>query len=403
MSASTSLEEDLKTLLTAINNLPPSSQSGRRDDPLGKYLTPGLTKGDDPKPVFPSHTDGAYVAFNREWERVFQKRPGDPDDKLQKLVSHGRGKHGLILAHATGVIDSTVNKDLDSAEEGENDSADDDADKSKKRKKPTTAKGKPNKKAKKAAAESGDEEPAKPKQKAKTAPAKTSKGAKDKSPEEDSDSSSSSEEDMAEQSASVKLTWALTQYRKPKNIMNGPNPMWKFDCRYCTKFRSSPRTDGIDAWAQETVKIKGSSNFIKHAEECDRRPPAQSWEQYQLARERKRQGLPALPVSSDPSPHEAERDMMSDFIRRGVENPAKAVTNGSYRRHLVEAIVEDDLAFSVAEKGGMLRLLNHLVPRGVNARVSHQTVRRNLDDLYKALQTKLRDMLKVLSVSSLNI
>jgi hypothetical protein len=169
------------------------------------------------------------------------------------------------------------------------------------------------------------------------------------------------------------------------------------------KFRSSPRTAGIDLWAEETAKIKGSSNFIKHAEECDRRPPTQSWEQYQLARERKRQGLPALPASSDPSPHEAERDMMSDFIRRGVENPATVVTNGSYRRHLVEAIVQDDLPFSIAEKGGTLRLLNHLVPRGVNARVSHQTVRRNLDDLYRALKTKLQDLLKVLSVSLLNI
>ncbi|KAJ6580783.1 hypothetical protein B0H19DRAFT_1251081 [Mycena capillaripes] len=75
------------------------AHSGRRDDPLRKYLTPGLTKGDNPKPAFPSHKDGAYFVFNQEWERVFQKQPGDPDDKLQKLVSHGRGKHGLILAH----------------------------------------------------------------------------------------------------------------------------------------------------------------------------------------------------------------------------------------------------------------------------------------------------------------
>ncbi|KAJ7679850.1 hypothetical protein B0H17DRAFT_1206356 [Mycena rosella] len=100
MSASTSLDEDLQTLLTAINNLSPSSRSGRRDDPLGKYLPPGLTKGNDPKPAFPTHKDSTYVAFNREWGRVFQRQPGDPDDKLQKLVSHGRGKHGLILAHA---------------------------------------------------------------------------------------------------------------------------------------------------------------------------------------------------------------------------------------------------------------------------------------------------------------
>jgi hypothetical protein len=108
MTASTSIDKDLETLLTAIKNLPAFAQSGRRDDPLGKYLTPGLTKGDNPKPACPSHKDGAYFAFNQEWERAFQKKPGDPDDKLQKLVSHGRGKHSLILAHAWAEHYATV-------------------------------------------------------------------------------------------------------------------------------------------------------------------------------------------------------------------------------------------------------------------------------------------------------
>ncbi|KAJ7859610.1 hypothetical protein B0H14DRAFT_2577042 [Mycena olivaceomarginata] len=110
MTASTSIDKDLETLLTAIKNLPTFAQSGRRDDPLGKYLTPGLTKGNNPKPACPSHKDGAYFAFNQEWERAFQKQPGDPDDKLQKPVSHGRGKHGLILAHACAEHYATVAK-----------------------------------------------------------------------------------------------------------------------------------------------------------------------------------------------------------------------------------------------------------------------------------------------------
>ncbi|KAJ7816424.1 hypothetical protein B0H14DRAFT_2602686 [Mycena olivaceomarginata] len=100
MAASPSIEEDLETLLTAIKNLPASAQSGHRSAPLGKYLTPGLTKSNNPEPTFPSHKDGAYFVFNHQWEHVFQKQPGDPDDKLQKLVSSGRGMHGLILAHA---------------------------------------------------------------------------------------------------------------------------------------------------------------------------------------------------------------------------------------------------------------------------------------------------------------
>ncbi|KAJ7357972.1 hypothetical protein DFH08DRAFT_437576 [Mycena albidolilacea] len=110
MAASTSIDKDLETLLTAIQNLPASAQSGRRNDPLGKYLTPGQTKGNNPRSVFPSHKDGAYFVFNHEWEHVFQKQPGDPDDKLQKLVSHGHGKHGLILAHAWARHYATVAK-----------------------------------------------------------------------------------------------------------------------------------------------------------------------------------------------------------------------------------------------------------------------------------------------------
>ena len=98
--AQQTLDGDLKALLTAIEGLPPSFQSGRRSDPLGTYLTPGLSDDGDPKPVFPVDEDGPYGTFNTAWERVFQKCPSDADDKLKKLVHHGRGKHGLILAHA---------------------------------------------------------------------------------------------------------------------------------------------------------------------------------------------------------------------------------------------------------------------------------------------------------------
>jgi hypothetical protein len=110
MAAQPSIEEDLKALEAAINNLPTSHRSGSRKGPLGKYLTPGQSKGDDPKPVFPAAKDGAYQAFNEGWEHVFQKLPSDPDDKLTRLVSHGRGKHGLILAHAWADHYATIAK-----------------------------------------------------------------------------------------------------------------------------------------------------------------------------------------------------------------------------------------------------------------------------------------------------
>ncbi|KAJ7892792.1 hypothetical protein B0H14DRAFT_3681165 [Mycena olivaceomarginata] len=226
-----------------------------------------------------------------------------------------------------------------------------------------------------------------PKPKSTVTATKTSKKVQDKLSEEDSDSSSeSSEEETAEQHTCIKLSWALLQYRDPKKAMNRKARVWKFCCCYCTKYRCSARTDGINEWAQETEKIRATSNFIKYLEDCDRCPPAQAWDQYQLARERKCQNLPPLSTSLDPSPYEGEQEMMSDFIQRGVENPAKVVTNSSYRKHLVEAIVKDDLAFSVAEKGGTLRLLTHLVPWGVKAGVPHQTVWRDIDALHGALK-----------------
>ncbi|KAJ6505371.1 hypothetical protein C8R45DRAFT_1070103 [Mycena sanguinolenta] len=91
-TSETSIAKDLETLHTAIKNLPASTQSGQRDNPLAQYLTSGLTKGDNPKPIFPTHKDGDYFIFNQQWERVFQKKPGNPADKLEKHVSCARAR-----------------------------------------------------------------------------------------------------------------------------------------------------------------------------------------------------------------------------------------------------------------------------------------------------------------------
>ncbi|KAJ7676361.1 hypothetical protein B0H17DRAFT_1238116 [Mycena rosella] len=66
------MDESLGRLRAAIDGLPASIRTGRRDGPLVKYLTPALSKDDEPQPVFPSHKDGPLVS---------------------------RGKHGLILAY----------------------------------------------------------------------------------------------------------------------------------------------------------------------------------------------------------------------------------------------------------------------------------------------------------------
>ncbi|KAJ7810200.1 hypothetical protein B0H13DRAFT_2384731 [Mycena leptocephala] len=76
--------EDLDKLLVAINSLPASCLTGRRDGPLANL----------------------YFSFNRKWERAFQKKPGDPPNKIQTLMCCG--KHGLILANAWAAHDAGV-------------------------------------------------------------------------------------------------------------------------------------------------------------------------------------------------------------------------------------------------------------------------------------------------------
>ncbi|KAF7348260.1 Reverse transcriptase-RNase H-integrase [Mycena sanguinolenta] len=464
-SSGASLEEDLKELMASIDKLPASCLTGRRDGPLATYLTPGISTSDkDPKPIFPSSSEGVYHSFNKEWERVFQIRPNNPAEKVASLVC--RGKHGLILAHAWAehyaprvneservlvqlrvqrlialikevsmkgfavkkntsreAPDSDVEADMDIAEGAEEPT---------KRKKKDSNSGSTMKKSKKTNKNGADDAPGnedgaddgkedapkkrkradkkstvKAKKKAKLATGNTSEKSKaptttkssrkvsSESSSESSDTDSpSSEEETAEHRASVKLTWALSQYSGPKKAARGKELLWKFTCRYCPKFRTCPRSEGVEKWADEIQKIKTTSNFITHAEECDRRPPAQSWEEYQVARERERKGLPVLPPSSGPSPYEVERGMMASFIQRGLDNPAKVVTNRSYRKNLVEAIVQDDLAYSFAEGGASLTLLTHLVPRGVKARIPHQTVRRDIGTLHGVLTRKLNKLIK---------
>ncbi|KAJ7868101.1 hypothetical protein B0H14DRAFT_3441495 [Mycena olivaceomarginata] len=217
-------DDDLAALLTAINNLPGSYQ------------------------------------IARQWEHVFQKLPTDPDDELTTLVRRGRGRNGLILAHdwaahyATVVtageknliqlrvqtllrlIAETVPSEDGVAPTSEGDEVHDEGDEdrtmaSRNRKKAT--KDKPKKKPKNTMGGSSDdaEQPkTRPTAKSKAKP-KAKSAAPDKS--DSSSGSSESEKETAEDFASVKLTWAISQYRKPIKFEKGAATLWKFVCRYC--------------------------------------------------------------------------------------------------------------------------------------------------------------------------
>lgn len=138
-----------------------------------------------------------------------------------------------------------------------------------------------------------------------------------------------------------------------------------------------------------------ASNFTAHAESCTSRPKQQSWEVFQASAARVLNGLPPLAEVTAPTPVDAQHDMMQAFIQRGIDNPAKSVTQRSYREHLTIAIVRDDLAFRLTENDGMFELLTHILPARVKARVSHQTIARDLKTLHDTLDKKLETMIKV--------
>jgi hypothetical protein len=53
---------------------------------------------------------------------------------------------------------------------------------------------------------------------------------------------------------------------------------------------------------------------------------------------------------------------MKDFGVRGHDNPEKIVTRKGFHKFMVKGIVEDDLPYSLGEKGGMSKLFKYLPP-----------------------------------------
>ncbi|KAF7296753.1 Reverse transcriptase-RNase H-integrase [Mycena indigotica] len=433
--------DDLQKLADAIEALPAAFRAGRRDGPVAKYLTPKLSGNeDDPEPEYPTGPDGIYATFNKPWERVFQVRAGqEPSERLQ-LVS--RGKYGLSLAHAWAkhyagiasedekvliqlriqqlvtLVESALKEDGEGKAKGGKNVA-----KGSKRKRVATdsdngsdlmeidepAEMSDPKTAKKKA-KSHDKVPATPTERqhrfkkgekeAREKAARKKQRESSQSSESSSESGGEDDEDEGPARLSAKAKWALSQFKKPRatdKTVKGTTEkaaIWKANCRHCNKFRTTTRTPGLNDFDKETLKLGVASNFISHAENCRNRPEDQSFERYKAEMERATQGLPPLPASESLTPLERQQAAMGQFVQRGIENPAKTITNRSYRQHLVEAIVEDDLSFCVAEGGGTLRLLNHIVPRHITPSLSHQTVRRDIDILHREVDKKLTRILQ---------
>ena len=91
---------------------------------------------------------------------------------------------------------------------------------------------------------------------------------------------------------------------------------------------------------------------------------------------------------------------MDSFRMQGLQNPTKAVTNKGFWKHLVKGIIKDDLPYSLREKVGMLKLFEYLLPHSISTPL-HQTIRRDLDTLYKNLDEKLNSQLQAGNLLSL--
>jgi len=156
------------------------------------------------------------------------------------------------------------------------------------------------------------------------------------------------------------------------------------------KFRTTPRTAGCKRYKDESKKTPASSNFISHSLVCSTIPKIQTWAAYEA---RKGEDAEDDQVGAT-SVLGAQRNFMQDFGLHGCDNPEKQVTRKGFREFMVKGIVEDDLPYSLGEKGGMSKLFEYILPHGF-AIPSHQTVRRDLDILYEKLNDKINQQLKV--------
>lgn len=151
--------------------------------------------------------------------------------------------------------------------------------------------------------------------------------------------------------------------------------------------RTSPRSTSSTSYKDETIAF-GSSNFISHFDKCKRLPEDQT---YLVWLARTTGAAPANPGSS--SQLQQQRSLLRGFTDRGYANPAREVTQKTLREHWVMAVIQDDMAFSQAEREGLKRFLTFSIPQMVIP--SHQTIRRDLDILHGKLALILKDTLKV--------
>jgi hypothetical protein len=164
-----------------------------------------------------------------------------------------------------------------------------------------------------------------------------------------------------------------------------------------SKYHRTDHTPDITDYAQETIKLKSTGNFISHhTGECTSRPPTNTLARFEESKKCILVGEEPLPLADDEkSALEKREEMWRRFDEEGRRNPIKKVMKESYREHLSLTIYEDDLPLSHAEGGGTLKLLTHLLPSGIKACVSHQTIMHDGKVINKLIDEEIMRRIKV--------
>ncbi|KAG2110208.1 uncharacterized protein F5147DRAFT_651863 [Suillus discolor] len=338
------LAQSLADLQSAITGLPGSLPEAAEDGPISHHLH-DLSVDED---------EGPFYSFNRAWERVFQCS----EEEQQKLVV--RGKHGIILAHnfaahfaalpkieqhdglnlmnerievlikllhdvaptgtskkaASGLflrIKRTLAKDAESDL--------DDHDYVPPHKDPVSDNG-----------SISDIE---------AIPANGKSGMPKKKKQKTWARSEKSESEIDVEEVEVhagqnplKGQWAMLQFVPSLATNKKGDPVWKWKCNWC----ELPREHSFNSWCAQ-----------------------------------KSNGVQVSVETPGPGP---QRQIMQDFVQRGIEHPAKQLTRKTWHETLVKGIVEDDLPYSLVEKRGMKRTFTLILPTGYSL-PSRQTTSKN--------------------------
>ncbi|KAL4262261.1 Zinc finger BED domain-containing [Pleurotus pulmonarius] len=184
---------------------------------------------------------------------------------------------------------------------------------------------------------------------------------------------------------SKKGKWAFSNYT-PLTATNKMKPIWKWECKHCNAFRSSPRTSGCTDFTNETKPPPLSSNFISHLEiKCPKLPSDATYEAWCT-----KVNVDGNCDGGDRSTlaKAASRDVMAGFVQRGIEQPAKTLTKKGFRERFVQSVIQEDLPYSFGEKSGIKELFKYILPADFTL-PSEYMVWADLDRLHEALSKEL--------------